>query len=160
MNMADCKWPECPNKALDGKVYCVRHLQGADKSKTRPKHTRTIGEWMSDLFTIVGPALLILFFLLAPLLSKAQTETFTFKAEIGQEVYEFKVYGDGESLIGAEYTIKIRGKVVERGFGTTPKDNYYVKTENGILTKDGILTFRNIGKLDFFYACLPVSKVK
>lgn len=158
--MGNCRWPQCSNSALDGKFYCIRHLQGADNKKTRPKHTRKIGEWMSDLFMVVGPALLILLFLLAPFMSKAQVETFTYKAEIGHEVYEFKVYGDGEHLIGAEYTIKVRGKVVEKGFGTSPKDNFYVKTEDGILTKDGILSYRSIGKLDFFYACIPISSKK
>lgn len=154
VNMAKCLY--CNREALPNKVLCKDHIHGTDPKKGRVKH----GYHVSDLLTLVGPALLILFFLLAPLLSKAQVETFIFKAEIGQEVYEFKVYGDGESLIGTEYTIKVRGVIVEKGFGTSPKDNFYVKTEDGILTKDGILSYRSIGKLDFYYACIPISSKK
>jgi hypothetical protein len=152
--MAKCLY--CNRAALPNKVLCKEHIHGADPKKGRIKH----GYHVSDLSIIIGPALLILFFLLAPLISKAQGETFTYKAEIGAEVYEFKVYGDGESLIGAEYTIKVRGVIVEKGFGTSPKDNFYVKTEDGVLTKDGILSYRNIGRLDFYYACIPISSKK
>lgn len=155
--MAECRWPKCPNKALDDKVYCVRHLQGADKSKTRPKHTRTVGEWMSDLFMVVGPALLILLFISLLMTPLSAQDTFNIEVKLGCEVHSYTIHGDGESLIGIEYTIKIRGKVVERGFGVSTSPVYYVRTEEGVLTQAGFLTYRILPKLNFYWACLPIK---